>query len=353
MKIGIMAMTVLLLSVALLCNSVRSETWHELTPLPDKEGFAGSFAGVSHGVLLVAGGANFPEKKPWEGGEKIWYDHIFALQEPRSAWKQVGRLPRPLGYGVSVSHGESVICVGGSDARGHRSEAFRLEYRAGQVVVTDMPPLPVTLANMAGALVGDCLYIAGGQETPTAAAASAALWRLDLAEQEPRWQRLAPLPGDGRMLSAAASARGSFWLFGGVTLVPGNEGQPVRRYLREAYCFEPQQGWRKLADLPTPVAAAPSPAPSEQGHMMLLGGDDGSQVGVPHDVHRGFQNTVLRYDTKSDTWGVAETLPAPRVTAPCVAWRNLWVVPSGEMRPGVRSPQVWAKQQNLWEQAPR
>ena len=46
-------------------------TWKQLPPLPDKLGFAGSFAGVSGGALIVAGGANFPEAMPWAGGPKV------------------------------------------------------------------------------------------------------------------------------------------------------------------------------------------------------------------------------------------------------------------------------------------
>ena len=71
--------------------------WSRLPPLPDREGFAGPFAGVSDGALLVVGGANFPDKKPWEGGTKNWYDTIFVLDRPDGQWKTAGRLPRSLG----------------------------------------------------------------------------------------------------------------------------------------------------------------------------------------------------------------------------------------------------------------
>src|SRR5437899_3010494 len=84
--------------------------WARLPPLPDKEGFAGAFAGASGGAMLVAGGANFPDKKPWEGGAKIWYDAVFVLDRPDGEWKVAGRLPRRLGYGVSVTHRDSVVC---------------------------------------------------------------------------------------------------------------------------------------------------------------------------------------------------------------------------------------------------
>ena len=68
--------------------------WATLPPIPDEEGFAGLFAGVSDNMLICAGGANFPHKKPWEGGIKQWYDHIYILDEPGGKWRRSDtRLP--------------------------------------------------------------------------------------------------------------------------------------------------------------------------------------------------------------------------------------------------------------------
>jgi solute:Na+ symporter, SSS family len=65
-------MTTLLVVAAIFIGSgPPARKWERLPSLPDKEGFAGPFAGTSRGVLLVAGGANFPEKKPREGGKKV------------------------------------------------------------------------------------------------------------------------------------------------------------------------------------------------------------------------------------------------------------------------------------------
>lgn len=52
---------------------------------------AGPFVGTHNGALLVAGGANFPGKLPWEGGTKVWHDTIFALEKTDSAWKVAGK----------------------------------------------------------------------------------------------------------------------------------------------------------------------------------------------------------------------------------------------------------------------
>lgn len=312
----------------------------DLPQLPDSEGFAGSFAGVSNGALVVAGGANFPEKRPWQGGKKVWTDRIFVLTKPTASWQMAGKLSRPLGYGVSVSHRRGVVCVGGSDARRHYADAFRLEWHAGTLKTTRLPPLPGPLAHACGALVGDVLYIAGGQEKPDAPQTSKAVFRIDLSAGRPQWERIEPCPGGGRMLAVAVGYQGAFWLLSGVDLSLDKDGQTRRKYLKDAYRYDPAKGWSRIADLPWPVAAAPSPAPVDASGFYVLGGDDGSQVGSAPDRHRGFRKTVLRYDSKASRWIQAGTLPAPRVTAPCVAWGTSWIVPSGEVRPGVRSPRV-------------
>ena len=60
--------------------------WQALAPLPKTLGFGGTFAGVHNRALIVAGGANFPEKPPWEDGKKAWYADIYVLETPKNAF---------------------------------------------------------------------------------------------------------------------------------------------------------------------------------------------------------------------------------------------------------------------------
>ena len=304
--------------------------------LPDRLGVAGAFAGVSNGSLLVAGGANFPGKPPWEGGQKVWHDKVYALDKPDGTWRVAGKLPRPLAYGVSVTHGDGVVCVGGSDAERHYADAFTLRGANGTLTTTTLPTLPRPLANLSGALVGDHLYVAGGIETPTATAASKRAYRMDLSAARRRWEELPECPGPGRMLAVAAGFDGAFYLVGGCELTAKPGGGTTRKYLADAHRFTPATGWKRIADLPKPLAAAPSPAPTDATGFTILGGDDGKLVDIPPDKHRGFPTAVDRYDATKDKWLEAGTWPPARVTAPCVNWRGSWVVPSGEIRPGVR-----------------
>ena len=333
--------TLLLLTLISGCGK-SAGAWKQFPPLPDPQGFAGSYAGVSNCALLIAGGANFPGRKPWEGGSKAWYDTIFILDQPDGRWVTAEKLPRPLGYGVSVTHGGGVVCVGGSDARQHYADAFKLEWKDGRIITIPLPPLPRPLANACGALVGDTLYVAGGQEQPDSKHSLRSIHRIDLASPRPVWQELEPWPGAGRMLAVAASSDGCFFIAGGAEFVTDENGKTRRRYLNDAYRYDPARGWQRIADLPYPVVAAPSPAPNEAAAFYILGGDDGSQVDVAPTQHRGFVRRLLRYDIPSGKWSDAGALPAGRVTTPCVYWAGSWVIPSGEIRPGVRSPEVWA-----------
>lgn len=336
-------MRMLLLSVIVLtAGQVSGDDWWQSAALPDKEGVAGSFAGVSHGALLVAGGANFPGAKPWDGGKKVWYDTVFVLEQPNAVWKVAGRLPRLLGYGVSVTHGDSVVCVGGSNADGHYADSFCLEWKNGQLHTTRLPSLPQTVANTSGAMVGDTLYIAGGQAMPDSTITMKAAWKIDLASASPEWTAIDAWPGAARMLSVAAGQGDSFWMVGGTDLITNGEGKVERRYLKDAFRYRPADGWQRIAELPHPVVAAPSPAPTDATGFYVLGGDDGSQIGVMPDRHRGFLKQILHYDMTKGTWAQVGQTPAPRVTTPCVHWGPAWVIPSGEVRPAIRSPQVWS-----------
>lgn len=316
----------------------------KLPTLPDREGFAGAFAGVANGQLIVAGGANFPDKKPWEGGKKVWYDTVFALENTDAPWKVVGKLPRPLGYGVSVTTKAGVVCIGGSDSEKHHAEVFLLTLPHGHLKVQNLPSLPVPLANGAGALVGETIYVLGGSDQPGDQSAMNRLFAFDLEASHPQWQELASCPGKARILPVAAALDGAFYVAGGAALEQMN-GKVARVYLLDAWRYQSGAGWKRLADLPKPSVAAPSPAPVAGSEFFIVGGDDGSLVGFqPLEKHPGFPGIMLSYNARTDLWRTNGQVPAPRAVLPTTFWQKRWVMPNGEARPGVRSPEVWTFQ---------
>jgi N-acetylneuraminic acid mutarotase len=299
--------------------------------------------GVAEGILLVAGGANFPQAPPWEDGQKVWYDQVWGLERDARAWREVGRLTMPAGYGVSITTDAGLICVGGSQAEGHLADVYRLNLTGEGLSITPLPSLPAPVANACGAMLGRTIYIAGGSRTPASTSALNSFYALDLSAEPLHWQELEPWPGPARMLSVSAVVDDHFYLLSGVDLAADAAGQPVRQYLTDAYRFHPLRGWSRIADLPRAVAAAPSPALSTgRFQFMVVGGDAGSSIGFqPISRHPGFSSHICVYDTASNIWSQVGQTPASRVTTTTVKWGDQWWIPSGEVRPGVRSPEVW------------
>ena len=313
---------------------IAAMAWTRLPDIPDARGFAGAFSGVQDGKLIVAGGTHFTDKMPWEGGTKVWYDTVFAFD---GEWKPAGNLPKPNGYGVSVTTGQGMLIAGGGNATEHFREVFWLQKDA------KLPPLPKPCAFMSGCVLDEVIYIAGGIETPTARSAMNTFWSLDLKKPEAGWQELAPCPGGGRILSCMAAAEGRVWLFSGAALKAGVDGKAERIWLKDAWSYSEASGWQKQPDMPRVAVAAPGPAPVVDGKILIIGGDDGQNVNFePKSAHPGFPRDVLAFDVKSQTWSKAGEVPFSLVTTNAVLWNNRIVIPGGEARPGVRSPQVWS-----------
>ncbi|MCK5940950.1 MAG: sodium:solute symporter, partial [Planctomycetes bacterium] len=90
--------------------------WRELPSLPDTPGLGGPFVGVHRGDLVVAGGANFPDAPPWQGGRKAWHDRVYVLDRDADAWRLAGRLPAARAYGGCASTSYGIALLGGNDA---------------------------------------------------------------------------------------------------------------------------------------------------------------------------------------------------------------------------------------------
>ena len=336
---------------------IQSFKWDQLAPIPDTIGFAGSFAGVSNGTLLVAGGANFPDGgAPWTGSAKKWHDHVFALESQEGEWKEVGKLPVPLGYGVSVTWRDALLCFGGSNESGHYVNAFMIRYNNGEILTEALPSMPGPIANSCGALAGDIVYIAGGTKASDSKESEKIFWSLDLSKKgaERQWKALPSWPGPSRMLSVAGTNDEAFFLFSGASLKDGQ-----REYLRDAFKYTPEKGWTKIADLPAPVVAAPATAYApDKSHMVIFGGDDGKLAPAASELkerHPGFSADILTYDIVSDRWEITgqiltdkkdnsashpnESTWAP-VTTPLTVWNGNIVLPGGEVRPATRTPRV-------------
>ncbi len=323
--------------------------WSELPPLPDELGVAGPFAGVHRDALIVAGGANFP-RPVWEN-EKQWHDSIYVLTrdaDGRYVWTDGGKLPRKMAYGAAVSTPEGVVCIGGNDSDSTFDDVFLLSYdpETQQVEVTPLPSLPAPRAFAAATLLGDQVFIVGGQSGSSLETAAGDLWSLDLSNRGDAsfgWEPHTSLPGPTRALPIAATQRDG--VHDAIYVISGRRQQGDQiEFLKDVWQYVPAtQQWKQRSDAPRCVMAGPGIGFGNR-QILVLGGADGSlfhRSDELKDDHPGFPKQALWYDAVTDRWTSAGPIPANHVTTIAVTWNGSVVIPSGEIRPRVRSAKVW------------
>jgi len=352
------------------------------TPVEDAnyaKGVSGAYCGLLDGHLILAGGANFPGLSAAEGGGKQYYDAIYATRgkadklasggagKSSIRWQQVGVLPLPLAYGVTVSDGDDgMVIIGGCNAAGSSDMVFRLRREGGALRFEQLPSLPVSLDNMAGALLGSRIYVVGGLQDGQA---SAAMYAYDFNYGE--WFICAPLPTP-RVQPVCAAQGGRLYVWGGyvqpIDSLGRVQGDNCAVY-SDGYAYDPQaDAWSPAA---TPVDEEGRTLTLTGGAAVPWGDDEVLAVGgVNRNVFLGgiqgifsmpdyllhepewyrFNPHVLVYSAASGQWRTLADSPlAARAGASLVALPAAdtldTAVPAalllgGELKPGIRSTDV-------------
>jgi solute:Na+ symporter, SSS family len=356
----------------------------QLPPPPshDKQhGLAGTFSGLIDNHLVVLGGANFPDRPPWEGGVRSYWSDAYVLSTGKTEWRVIGNaLPDALAYGVAISLPEGLLIIGGMNDQGMHDGVFLLQFDANGdgFRIEEWPSLPQPLAYMSGALIGNEIYVAGGQSSVVDGAAGHNFFMLNLRNRQAGWQALPAWPGPARAFAVAATQSDGFdncfYLFSGRNYGPDRDLD----ILSDGYVYNPRlKQWRRL-DTPEgpffPVMAGMAFA-SGVNHIVLLGGDNGERMlqqlhlqNLIKDLtlrleeetflgdsiellrdklignyvkHTGFSRDFKYYHTITNTIEKGGELPyAATVTSSIVRWNNHVFILSGEISPGVRTPDV-------------
>lgn len=388
-----------LFSILFLNNSFSQENndifnISEEINIPNEVGLNGSFIGVHNNVLIIAGGANFPEKPVWEGGEKKWYNTIYVLQknEDASVWIPTDvTLPKPLAYGVSVTTSKGILCIGGSNEDGIYDQVFLLKWnnKNKQVEIENLPSLPMPLANMGASVVGDLVYVVGGQENKGANSTSNFLSLSlvsSLTRQEYTWKKHEDFPGKHRIqpvvIGQSNGHQDCLYVFSGISVDLNAEF--TYEMLDDVYQFDPNKNaWTQKKNIPnnsTPsleggyLAAAPVIEMGDS-HIVIFGGAGGEfqhlkerlrisneikklSETTPNDLinakiaelqsknnellkNTSFTKTIWAYHTITDTWSNSGELKnKSQVVTQAVKWDGNIIIPGGEISPGVRTNKV-------------
>lgn len=367
----------LLLSKSIWAQEKINIEWTEIAHLPriteqfENPGIAGAFSGIHNNVLLVAGGANFPEAMPWEGGKKIYWDDIYVLEKENSNeydWVKTGyfRLPQRVAYGASISTPDGVLCLGGENEKGILKSVFLLQWNASEKLISikHFPDLPVPLTNASASIHEQVVYLSGG-ETP--AGVSDKFYSLDLNNISVGWKSLPPLPKPlSHAVSVAQSNGGNKYIY----ILGGRQKKAngISDFYDSVFKYDILNNkWTQQKPLPYALAAGTGIAVGDS-QVIMFGGDKGKTFHKTElllaaiareknerkkeklvrkknnlqESHPGFSRDIFLFNTIKNEWKLIGkmTFPAP-VTTTAIKWGNRVFIPSGEIKAGVRTASVW------------
>lgn len=344
--------------------------WHKGITLPAMQdgkahiGLAGPIAGVTGDCLLIAGGANFPHLPPWEGGAKEIQKEVFIYRKEGVRLRLAAQdsLSMAVAYAASLSLPDGLLVIGGETPEGKTAACRLIKYDGSnkKISVSDFPDLPFPLANMGAVVYGNKLVIVGGEKQDTV---SDQVLQLDLAHLEKGWGCVGKLPYAVSHVQLLSDSQNNLYLLGGRKAHPES---PSTLY-HELWCStDDGRTWSKQADIPFPAAAGTACLLPDQG-IWLLSADRGDTFHRVESLifdakkeanpskrqqlidaknklqinHPGFGRAIWRYDLNLKKWSRMADLPSDGpVTTTAVVWDDMIILPSGEIKAGVRTPEI-------------
>ena len=296
----------------------------------------------------------------------------YKNDEGQFSWiKEVkSTLPEPIAYCGSTATDLGVVYVGGENENGLSNKAFILKWNAAkkEVETKALAHFPLAVANVALTHIGNIVYAIGGDE---ATKSSDIFASLDLNETNPEWKILPKLPlalaNSVAIVQKGKNGTG-IYVVGGRTKTDSG----ISDLHNTTFVFDvKKQKWESAAPISdgentTNFSAGAGVAVGNHS-ILILGGDNGvifhqietylSQIAKAESPeqkadliakknqlvtnHPGFYNGILLYNTLSNQWKKIGELPfLPHVTNPAVLWNKKIVLSNGEIKPGIRTPDV-------------
>lgn len=338
----------------------------ELPAIQDHQkalGLAGPVVGISEDKLIVGGGANFPDSMPWLGGKKKYYDEIYVFEKDEKGniqlYPKTFHLPQTLAYPANVSTLEGIISAGGENQNGISKKTFLLKWDKDNqtMVVQPLPELPLALSNAAITAGESIIYLAGGE---TENGVSNKFYRLNLKDISSGWTELPDLQKPVSH-SVMVMQSDKIYLIGGRRRNPNG----ISDLYASVFCYDlKKEKWSKKHPLPYALSAGTGLAIDKQS-ILIFGGDKGATFHKTEELiaeikkeindsvkqqlinrkanlqasHPGFSKEVLKYDVCENTWKPVGIIPfSTPATTTAVQWKDEIVIPSGEIKAGVRTP---------------
>ncbi len=338
-------------------------------------GVAGPVAGIHQKVFIVAGGSNFADGMPWNGGKKKYYNKGYVFKKDKNDVLELFKsfeLPADLAYAASCAVSTGILVAGGENTAGLSKKVFIIQWNETEnnIGIIKLPDLPDAVTNAAITCVGNIVYLVGGEMENKV---SDKLICLDLNKCNLGWKELSPAPkpvSHTIFLAQSSTETDGIYLLGGRK--KNNNG--LSDLYASVYVYIPvKDAWIEKSPLPYALSAGTGIIFSKN-NIFLFGGDKGetfhrtealiAAIALETDGekkqllnqqkiqlqtnHPGFSNKVLCYNSTTGVCKIIGKIPyfTPVTTLAC-KWDNEVLIPCGEIKAGVRTPQIlWGKISN-------
>lgn len=326
-------------------------------------GVAGPVTGIIGDVLVVAGGANFPNGMPWEGGIKAYTKEAYFYSIGKQGeldFLQAVPFEDSLAYSAIVSSKNGFYAIGGERKGQATSDVFHYSISNNTLMRKAFPSLPHPLTSGSATEVGDYLYFVGGENADFV---SDKVYRLDLkAGESAVWEEFIVIPeslshailvtdGESKLLIAGGRKRNV------------NSKSTIYNAVLELKIDSKE--FNEVTQLPESLAAGTGVY--YEGNLIIIGGDNAQTFHQVEELigainltidevekqqlierknaiqssHPGFVKDVWVYNLHSKNWRKTDRISANSpVTTTAILHNDIIIIPSGEIRAGVRTDQI-------------
>lgn len=159
-----------------------------------------------------------------EYSSEVQNDSLMRMPIAGGQWETIAKGPRLQGLAL-VPHGDKLYRIGGFEARNKKGDDQDLW--SGDSVASfdpktnqwaEMPALPEPRSSFDAVVMNDHIYVVGGWGMAGGGRSTwhETAWKMDLAQDNPRWTAIAKAPFERRALALAAHD-GKLFAIGGIT----------------------------------------------------------------------------------------------------------------------------------------
>lgn len=310
-----------------------------------EKGVSAPFCAAADGIIITAGGANFPEKPVSEGGQKRFYNDIFTVTQD-GVWTKAGELPEPSAYGCTFSMKGEIILAGGCNSEGAVDKVLSIIHKGRKIKIRRYADLPATIEQAGSASLGNEMYIIGGLVNGKP---SADIYKGVFKGRKTSWTKAFSLP-EAMVQPVACLINKTLYVWGGFNPSTG-------KVLGNGYALNTATGeWRRIADVPENGTFTGASLAAENGKAVIIGGvdkeiftrglkatgKDKEDYLTMEPAGYNFNRNIWIFDPVSESWESAGKSEDTALAGAGITMMDggIYII-GGEIKPGVRTPESW------------